>query len=239
MAKVFRLSFEQVANKEGMLRLDEINDSLGLNLNLVTHLRLGEALTFFLRNRTNHNNSNQSAVSLGNFLSKFKKGSKQIRLKLTNYRKRNFQLNKQVHVMQYFRIINLPVLESKQLNKWLGIWNLGFLPNKLREFIFKSNSNILGTNARIAHFVVNADKSCTFCKLKNVVPCPEESFEHIFFYCPFTEGFLKNFEREFMPDFNFLDEETRRKFWFLPRNEDFNIFNSIQKRLLSFHSLKI
>ena len=53
MAKIFRLTFEQVANKEGMLRLDEINESLGLNLNLVTYLRLGESLTFFLRSRTN------------------------------------------------------------------------------------------------------------------------------------------------------------------------------------------
>ena len=38
MAKIFRLTFEQVANKEGMLRLDEINESLRLNLNLVTYL---------------------------------------------------------------------------------------------------------------------------------------------------------------------------------------------------------
>ena len=150
---------------------------------------------------------------------------------MTNcYRNRNFQLNRQVHVMQYFRIINLPVLEPKLLNNWLGIWKFGFLPNKLREFIFKSNSNILGTNARIAHFVVNTDKSCTCCKIKNVAPCPEESFDHLFFYCPTTDGFLKTFEREFMPDFNFMDEDTRRKFWFLcilPRNEDFNIFISI------------
>ena len=70
--------------------------------------------------------------------------------------------------MQYFHIINLPVLEPKLLNNWLGIWKFGFLPNKLREFIFKSNSNILGTNARIAHFVVNTDKSCTCCKIKNL-----------------------------------------------------------------------
>ena len=132
--------------------------------------------------------------------------------------------------MQYFRIINLLVLDPKTLNKWLGIWDCGFLPNKLREFIFKSNSNILGTNARIAHFVAKADKCCTFCKLKNVAPCPEENFDHLFFYCPTTDGFLKTFEREFMPDFNFMDEDTRRKFWFLcilPRNEDFNIFISI------------
>ena len=147
------------------------------------------------------------------------------------------------------------MIKIKLLKTWLGIWALSMLQNKLREFIFKSNSNILDTNLRVSHFATNINRGCTFCTLKNVQPCPEESFKHLFFSCNTTNGYLVQFEREFLPDFNFPDVMLRKKFWFLcilPDDKEYNLFLAIaiwcfkfviwerklKKRILSFHSLK-
>ena len=56
-----------------MLRLDEINKQTGLNLNLLTYMRLGEAITFFLRNRVAEENVTEKTTSMGNFFVVFQK----------------------------------------------------------------------------------------------------------------------------------------------------------------------
>ena len=224
-----------------MLRLDEINKQTGLNLNLLTYMRLGEAITFFLRNRVAEENDTEKKTSMGNFLSSFKKGSKPVQAILQHFNLKKFGLDKQGHVIQYFRIVEVNMVEVKLLKKWLGIWTFSMLQNKLRKFIFKSNSNILGTNLRVSHFAQ---------------PCPDESVEHLFFSCNTTSSFLAQFEREFLPDFNFADVLERKKFWFLcilPVDKEYNLFLAIaiwcfkfviwgrklKKRILSFHSLNI
>ena len=194
-----------------MLGLYEINEQTGLNLNLLTYMRLGEAITFFLRNRVAEENDTEKKTSMENFLSSFKKGSKPVQAILQHFNLKKFGLDKQGHVIQYFRIVEVNMVEVKLLKKWLGIWTFSMLQNKLREFIFKSNSNILGTNLRVSHFAQNVNRGCTFCTFTNVQPCPDESFEHLFFSCNTTSSFLAQFEREFLPDFNFADILERKK----------------------------
>ena len=256
LRKVYKLTFEQVANKIGMRRLDEINEQFDLNLNLLTYMRLGEAVTFFLRNNNVNANEDDSSFSMGSFLSSFKKGSRPIRRVLANFNLKKFNLDKQPHVAQFFRIIGVNVVENKLLKTWLGFWSQNMLPNRLKEFIFKFNSNILGTNVRISHFVQNIRRDCTFCSLKNLHPCPEENFEHLFFSCNTTDDYLRRFEREFLPDFNFPDIASRKTFWFLcilPDDKEYDIFlatviwtfkfviweRKLKKRLPSFLTLKV
>ena len=97
---------------------------------------------------------------------------------------------------------------------------------------------------------------CTFCSLKNLHPCPEENFEHLFFSCNTTDDYLRRFEREFLPDFNFPDIASRKTFWFLcilPDDKEYDIFlatviwtfkfviweRKLKKRLPSFLTLKV
>ena len=56
-----------------MLGLYEINEQTGLNLNLLTYMRLGEAITFFLRNRVAEENVTEKTTSMGNFFVVFQK----------------------------------------------------------------------------------------------------------------------------------------------------------------------
>ena len=91
------------------------------------------------------------------------------------------------------------MVEVKLLKKWLGIWTFSMLQNKLREFIFKSNSNILGTNLRVSHFARNVNWGCTFCKLTNVQynPAPMKAlntcFSHVIPQTVFWSNLRENF----------------------------------------------
>ena len=96
-----------------MLRLDEINEQTGLNLNLLTYMRLGEAITFFLRNRVAEENVTERTTSMGNFLSSFTKGSKPVWAILQHFNLKKFGLEKQGHVIQYFRIVEVNMVEVK------------------------------------------------------------------------------------------------------------------------------
>jgi hypothetical protein len=104
--------------------------------------------------------------NVNNFLNRFKKGSKNFR-KILNYRKNEkikcAQNNK---VKTFFRLIELPVPEEKSLHTLNNEWAINSYPVKLREFIFKFRSNVLGLNTRVSHFNRNVNRGCTFCTIE-------------------------------------------------------------------------
>ena len=93
-------------------------------------------------------------------------------------------------------------------------WSHHFLPNNLHEFILKFNSNLLGLNTRVANFVANRERGCTFCVLRRVPNPPDETFLHLFLNCPQTNSYLRYFEtlhfREKIVDTTLV----RKKLWF-------------------------
>jgi hypothetical protein len=107
------------------------------------------------------------------------------------------------------------------LEKIVGLWNQTFFPNKLREFIYKFNNNILGLNVRVSHFNQNISRSCTFCRLQNVpvpVPTPDETFIHLFFSCTATNSVLTNIKNRLFPEINLQTVNEAKYFYFCGLN---------------------
>ena len=154
-------------------------------------------------------------MGLSVFLNSFKKGSKSMRRVLYRGRLGNKQISTRPHVISYLRITELQAPETTLLKKLNGGWNFFGYPNKIREFIFKFNSNTLGINTRLAHFVDNRNRLCTFCVLNRVNPSVDETFLHLFFECNTTSAWLHAFERKYYPELVFNNIESRKKFWFL------------------------
>ncbi len=58
------------------------------------------------------------------------------------------------------------------------------------------------------------DRSCTFCKLKKILPPPEETFKHLFWDCPVTTDLTSKFFEKITPEFEHLPENEKLLFWF-------------------------
>jgi hypothetical protein len=152
------------------------------------------------------------------FLKNFKKGSRPFRKILERSDNSKIKLKQKNTVKTYFRLINLEIPEERNLEKLYRIWNLDFLPNKLREFSYKFRSNILGINTRVSHFNRDVNRHCTFCALKNKNPCPDETFLHLFFDCPETNKVLLDFLRNYCPELIVKNNDVKKKFFFIGMN---------------------
>jgi len=97
------------------------------------------------------------------------------------------------------------------LGSILGVWDNHFLPNSLREFIFKFYNNSLKVNSRLHHFL-SVDKYCTFCKIAGGIQ-HEESFSHFFLECEHVRSVQDALESRLFPDPGGNSEQERRKRW--------------------------
>jgi len=86
------------------------------------------------------------------------------------------------------QVINLE--NSLRLNSH---WGLTFFDNSTRTFLFKLHNNLLGINTRVAHFVRNHPRSCTFCTISRVPDENPETIIHLFFECTHTENLLAGY----------------------------------------------
>ena len=112
------------------------------------------------------------------------------------------------NVKKFLSLTNLIIPNIPNLEKILSIWGSQFLPNKMREFIFKFLGNTLGIIVRIAHFVENIDRNCTFCKLKNIVS--EETFLHLFWDCPTVRSLNSRFVGKYFPELINTNQDIKR-----------------------------
>jgi hypothetical protein len=69
---------------------------------------------------------------------------------------------------------------SKFLNK---SWNLSFLSNDLKTFIFKLHNNTLPYNTMLSHFVPGISRNCTFCDIILNQEEEDETPFHLFYDC--------------------------------------------------------
>jgi hypothetical protein len=145
----------------GIKRLEEICDNTGLNVSLLTYMRIGRILTPHCHNLT----ADPPPENIEKILGGKKKGSKQIRKYLykENIKKKRIEISKLRQVTTFFDLIGLPVPNTNVLKFIHTLWTFHFLPNKIREFGFKFYNNILGLNTRVANFNQAVNRNCTLC----------------------------------------------------------------------------
>jgi hypothetical protein len=165
-------------------------------------------------------------------LLKPKKGSKSYRLIISAACHAKKALNQ--NIMKKFLALSgidtlpvpIPVSITLMYNEG---WCQHGASNKLREFVFKFNNNLLALNSRVSHFNRFVSEECTFCVINRLAPAPRESFSHLFFDCPESNSTLTKFEEKYLNDMSLNSEEKRRQFWFLGANP--NNLNSKNKFL--------
>ena len=171
-------------------------------------------MTFFRYSHKPWGANQDSNVDIGQFLGNFKKGSKPIRRIFEKKRNVNTKLSDSQSVMTYYRLTGLLIEDEDSLRFFYSSWNCSTVPGLMREFMFRFLNNSLAINTRVSHYVENVDRSCTFCKIKNVRPIHEESFIHLFYECETTAKAMGDFINEYLPEF-INNTSFRKKHFFL------------------------
>ena len=160
--------------------------------------------------------------TLSSFFLRQKKGSKATRKILEKQSIIDSDPTRLQTVVTFAGIINLEVPTAEVLNPILRGWNLFFLPNDFREFIFKERNNALAVGAREAHFDADADERCTFCRILFPPVQTREDFIHLFYDCPITDGLINNFLRRLRIDLprnrNDPDPDFKKYYWYGTKN---------------------
>ena len=141
-----------------------------------------------------------------NFCMRIKRGSKKYRKITTGTVPDIISTNIIRYAETIDQVINLE--SSKRLNRQ---WSGNFFDNSTRTFIFKLHNNLLGTNTRVAHFVRNHPRGCTFCTLSQDPHDMPETVSHLFFECTYVEGVLLLFYKWLLSDEGY--ELGRRDFF--------------------------
>jgi exonuclease III len=201
--------------KDGPVALANLNENriFGVNLNLLTYMRLAEACRFSSMKLNRHyEGKNETSLALSDFFKTFKKGSSSIR-KILSKSISKLTINKNPCVRTFLRLTTLTDTNETSLKLLMGIWGTGALPNPIREFSFKFCNNILGINTRLSHFVADRGRGCVFCTLKGADPAPDETFRHLFYECQNLTQLRDKFYAKYFLDLGDT-LEVKKHFWF-------------------------
>ena len=189
-------------------------------------MRIGEALQAHFGVRNNAIRGNGTAVKIDTFLNSFKKGSKQVRNIIASTRSKNHSPENMANLRNFCVLIECDRPEGRNINRWLSWWATPRYSNKLKEFLLKFTNNLLGVNARLAHFVANQDPHCTFCTALDVQNNRyRETFSHLFYTCEKTSGLRTWVINKYFRSLNLDSSEKLKGFWFFaidPRSGDNN-----------------
>ena len=139
----------------------DLNEAYNLNLNAVGYFNLCGAA---IHNKEIRKGSEGASTSMSELFASFKKGSKRCRNILAKPVKAKTDPCKLTNITTFFQLIGIEIPTRATVSNFVGIWNLSFIPNKLRDFIFKFYNNKLGLNTRTSHFGGDT-RACTFCFL--------------------------------------------------------------------------
>jgi len=179
---ISKMEYRDFWDENGFLTHGDLNDKKGLNLSIANYFRLRSSLlwnkTVFLEDNRQHF---ISSTSVCEFLRSFKKGSKKIREVFSK------NMSVKCHFMQFettktfFKLTSIEEDDITNFSDNLGLWGLYFLPNELKEFVFKFYNNCLALNARIGSYR-ETTKNCSFCAFYGGVQ-HLETFRHFFLEC--------------------------------------------------------
>jgi hypothetical protein len=142
-------------------------------------MRLHESLQFYKNSRGNVDPAPD--LSLKFFMKTFTKGSGPYRRILEYATNNKEKLENNNTVRTFFNFLGVPILEESILRACWSAWNRNYFGNRHREFLFKFYNNILGVNARVAHFVAGYSAECTVCFI-NDEPAPHGRPKHFYMY---------------------------------------------------------
>jgi len=224
--KIAKLRFEDFFDRGRAKLLEVLNEEYDVNFSLVTYMRVHGALQFY-KNKIGVTEP-APEQSLEFFLRSFKKGSKPFR-RILEYREfSGLKIAELNLVTTFVTITGCERPNTTILRKCWGEWNNSFLPNIIREFLYKFRSNSLGLNSRVQHFVPNHDSRCTLCLTANQHngPFEQETFLHVFFTCPVTSTYRNAIIEELFPEILPCTEQIKKQFWFFGEWHD-NTYNSL------------
>jgi len=211
---IYRFATCQLQNlcgENGILTHAELSRA-GFYLSPLGYGRLSNALNcFFDRLRPNRDDDiNKVAKTLFSEFCLIKKPGRKCRLLLASGR--NDDISQQTTCKTFFRLLNIEYIGNKAFSSAISWWNFNRLPNRVRMFAFKFFNNILGLNTRTSHFAANPTRNCQFCLLVNNVNTPDETFMHLFLYCPTVRAWHDNFIQKYFNNLN-LSPDDRIKFF--------------------------
>ena len=105
---------------------------------------------------------------------------------------------------------------SNKLNLDLAQINLKFfdkvgrkkyIPERLKNFIFKFSRNRIKLGAQLSHFT-QVERNCTHCATLHNLTYPE-TCSHVFFECEFYKELFTNTLNHYFDDYNFLNNPTK------------------------------
>jgi hypothetical protein len=211
-----KLRICNLLNDNGMLlEVNALSDLLGYNITQQDFDRLSISVndSMYLANK-NILATDAVSISLENFITRFKKGSRPFRRAISQRRESKIRCRNLTSAKTFFRLINIELPDEITLKNLYIQWGNNLLTNKTREFVFKFRTNLLGLNTRVSHFNRNISRNCTFCSLSHINPAPDEEFLHLFFDCPCTRNVLENFFTNFLPELQMGNDIKKKKFFF-------------------------
>jgi hypothetical protein len=213
----------------GRIRLlDDICESLNINLSLVTYMRIS-GLCGPAAARTDWGQPDTGSSMLA-FFTSFKKGSKPIRNVLYGAEKKKMcSLREQRQTRTFFGLINAPPPPNEFLSTLHDFWNSQFLTNRIKEFYFKFYNNLLGTNDRVAHFNADRNPGCWFCTNAGTVPVNNESFAHLFWHCQHTSALRERADECWFGTLRTINDVSKKKlFWFCSYTDQSQYANKLE-----------
>ena len=163
----------------------------GLFLSAACWMRL-QLATISIRTRLRkRDETDQINCCISEFLQGIKKGSKKFR-KILCYPKVSVADPASLRITTTFsRVTGTAVPNIEILRMCLSSWNISFLHNEIKDFIFKCRNNQLFTNDRLHAIDGLVNATCTFCRISNIQNAVPESFAHLFFECQIVRAFLR------------------------------------------------
>ena len=135
---------------EGKIKsMRDLNEAYNLNLNPVGYFNLCGAV---IHNKEMKKGLCGNSTSMSEYFASFNKGSKSCRNILAKSEKVKADPCKLTNIITFFQLIGTEIPSRTTVSNFVGIWNLSFIPNKLRDFIFKFYNNKLGINTCTSRF---------------------------------------------------------------------------------------
>jgi hypothetical protein len=226
--KIAKLKFEDFFVRNRAKSQNDLLTEYGIDLNLVTYMRLHEALQFAVDSR--RNNDPLPTQSLDFFVKSFEKGSRPFRRILRYKEDSKLKIKTLNTVKTFVEIVGIQIPEDDILRFCWGEWQKNYYGNRCKEFLYKFRNNILGTNQRVSKFVPGIEAECSLCVAnKEPLPIQVESFNHVFFDCTYTGRYRVEIIERFFPELQNANEPDLKKLWYfgiVPGMQRNNLFIS-------------